>query len=152
MRLSGSLEEEQERSHRLQDELKLFKWKFQVKHQEVAILNIKLKESFHNLDHLRNFVASMRENASVLWKMADFNQNMRRRCQHELNLKLSELDNQSNEIFGMEQARQLYMMKYQVLEEQFTLLFNSIESISNAKNLEDKYDLQIDQLHEQITE
>ena len=80
MRLSGSLEEEQERSHRLQDELKLFKWKFQVKHQEVAILNIKLKESFHNLDHLRNFVASMRENASVLWKMADFNQNMRRRC------------------------------------------------------------------------
>lgn len=94
----------------------------------------------------------MRENASVLWKMADFNQNMRRRCQHELNLKLSELDNQSNEIFGMDQARQLYMMKYQVLEEQFTLLFNSIESISNAKNLEDKYDLQIDQLHEQITE
>jgi len=58
-----------------------------------------------------------------------------------LNLKLSELDSQANTVFGMEQARQLYMMKYEVLEEQFTLLFNSIESISNAKNLEDKYDL-----------
>lgn len=39
----------------------------------------------------------------------------------------------------MDQARKLYMMKYAVLEEQFTLLFNSIETISNAKNLEDKY-------------
>ena len=44
------------------------------------------------------------------------------------------------------------MMKYEVLEEQFTLLFNSIETISNAKNLEDKYALQIDQLHDQIKE
>lgn len=30
-----------------------------------------------------------------------------------------------------------------MLEEQFTLLFNSIETISNAKNLEDKFDVQI---------
>ena len=42
------------------------------------------------------------------------------------------------------------MMKYAVLEEQFTLLFNSIETISNAKNLEDKYVLQVEQLRDQI--
>ena len=34
-------------------------------------------------------------------------------------------------------------MKYDVLEEQFTLLFNSIETISNAKNLEDKFDQEL---------
>ena len=43
-------------------------------------------------------------------------------------------------------------MKYEVLEEQFTLLFNSIETISNAKNLEDKYDLKIESLEHQIHE
>lgn len=30
-------------------------------------------------------------------------------------------------------------MKYDVLEEQFSLLFESIETISNCKNLEDKF-------------
>ena len=73
--------------------------------------------------------------------MSQFNEDMRRRSQHELNLKLSEIDQQNNKLFMMEQNRQLYMMKYEVLEEQFTLLFNSIESISNAKNIEDKFDL-----------
>ena len=34
----------------------------------------------------------------------------------------------------------MYSVKYEVLEEQFTLLYNSIETISNAKNLEDKFD------------
>ena len=34
-------------------------------------------------------------------------------------------------------------MKYEVLEEQFTLLFNSIETISNAKNLEDKFETEL---------
>lgn len=35
------------------------------------------------------------------------------------------------------------MVKYQVLEEQFTLLYNSIESISNAKNLQDKFEQEL---------
>lgn len=39
----------------------------------------------------------------------------------------------------LDQNKQLYNTKYEVLEEQFTLLFNSIETISNAKNLEDKF-------------
>ena len=43
------------------------------------------------------------------------------------------------------------MKKYEVLEEQFTLLFNSIETISNAKNLEDKYEVQINYLKDQIS-
>lgn len=44
------------------------------------------------------------------------------------------------------------MKKYEVLEEQFTLLFNSIETISNAKNLEDKYEVQINYLKQQLSQ
>ena len=50
----------------------------------------------------------------------------------------------------MEQASQLGLRRYEVLEEQFTLLFNSIQSISNAKNIEDKYDQKIAQLTKQV--
>ena len=42
------------------------------------------------------------------------------------------------------------MMKYEVLEEQFTLLFNSIETISNAKNLEDKFETELNLREEQL--
>ena len=90
---------------------------------------------------MHSFVTTQRMNGDTMWQMSQFNEDMRRRCQHELNLKLSEIDQQNNKLFMMEQNRQLYMMKYEVLEEQFTLLFNSIESISNAKNIEDKFDL-----------
>ena len=92
---------------------------------------------------MRNFVASMRKNGEVLRQISDFNERMRRRCQHELNLSKSEIDSCNNHIFELKQNKQLYTTKYAVLEEQFTLLFNSIETISNAKNLEDKFDVQI---------
>ena len=39
----------------------------------------------------------------------------------------------------METNKKLYVTKYEVLEENFRMLFNSIETISNAKNLEDKF-------------
>ena len=61
-----------------------------------------MSELIRDLDKMSSFVASMRENGEVLWKMSSFNETMRKRCQHELNLKLSELDNQSNKIFGMD--------------------------------------------------
>ena len=42
------------------------------------------------------------------------------------------------------------MVKYQVLEEQFTLLYNSIESISNAKNIQDKFETEIEMTNNNI--
>ena len=84
---------------------------------------------------MRNFVESMRQNQDVLRQISDFNENLRRRCQHELQTSKSDIDAQKNKIFELEQSNQLYQVKYQVLEEQFTLLYNSIETISNAKNI-----------------
>ena len=136
----------------LEAELKSFKMKYMQKQQQMKILKSQFKKCVNQLNQLRHFVETMRTNGDTMWQMSQFNENMRRRCQHELNKKLSELDCQNNKIFMMEQNRQLYMMKYEVLEEQFTLLFNSIETISNAKNLEDKYDLKIESLENQIHE
>ena len=51
-----------------------------------------MQQCLYELDHLRHFVASMRMNGDTVCKMAEFNENMRRRCQHELNLKMSQID------------------------------------------------------------
>jgi len=96
------------------------------------------------------FVQSMRSNSDVLLQLFNFNDRMRRRSQFELNQSKSDIESKSNLILELEQNKQLYMMRYEVLEEQFNLLFNSIETISNAKNLEDKYAQQIELLNNQL--
>ena len=93
---------------------------------------------------MRAFVESMRQNQDVLRQISDFNENLRRRCQHELQSSNSINDAFKNQIFEYEQSKQLYMVKYQVLEEQFTLLYNSIETISNAKNIQDKFEQELE--------
>ena len=105
---------------------------------------------------MRQFVGTMRVNGDVMWQMAEFNQTQRRRGEYELSQRLSEIDGHHNKIFQLEQNRNLYTKKYDVLEEQFTLLFDSIETISNAKNLEDKFANEIawykDQVDQQTSE
>ena len=107
------------------------------------MLRSHLKKNIEDGNKMREFVTGMRENNNVLHQISDYNDRMRRRCQHELQAGKSEIDSQKNNIFILEQNRHLYSVKYDVLEEQFTLLFNSIESISNAKNLEDKFDQEL---------
>ena len=92
---------------------------------------------------MREFVMNMRENHNVLRQISEFNEMMRRRTQQDLHGSKSEIDSQKNKIFIMEQNKRLYAVRYEVLEEQFTLLFNSIQTISNAKNIEDKFEQEL---------
>jgi len=59
----------------------------------------------------------MRQNGEVLRQISDFNEMMRRRCQHELHDSNSRIDSYQNKIFELNQNKQIYMMKYEVLEE-----------------------------------
>ena len=43
-------------------------------------------------------------------------------------------------------------MKYQVLEEQFKMLYEAIETISNAKNLEDRFEYELQRKNDKIDE
>ena len=86
---------------------------------------------------------NMRENHNVLRQISEFNEMIRRRTQQDLHGSKSEIDSQKNKIFIMEQNKRLYAVRYEVLEEQFTLLFNSIQTISNAKNIEDKFEQEL---------
>lgn len=117
--------------------------KYKQKQQELSYLKTYIKKNSQDDAQMRSFVSSMRQNGEVLRQISDFNEMMRRRCQHELHDSNSRIDSYQNKIFELNQNKQIYMMKYEVLEEQFKLLFQSIETISNAKNLEDKFDVEI---------
>ena len=139
-RLTESLEVESQKNLSLQKELRMLKLKYRQKQQEMNVLAHQAKKKERETEQLSNFVASFRANNDVVLQMADFNDRMRRRYQHELQACKSELDQDKNQMFQLEQNKKYYTVKYEVLEEQFRMLFNSIETISNAKNLEDKHD------------
>ena len=44
------------------------------------------------MEKMSQFVASMRANSIVLQQISDYNERMRRRCQHELQMAKSDLD------------------------------------------------------------
>lgn len=52
----------------------------------------------------------------------------------DLQAEKARSDKQSNQINTLEQNRKFYEVKYEVIEEQFQLLFTSIQNISDAKN------------------
>ena len=88
---------------------------------------------------MRTFVESMRQNNDVMRKISDFNERMRKRYQLDLQEQKSKLEAQHNLTFELKQNKILYNTKYQVLEENFILLFKSIEQIANAKAQETKF-------------
>ena len=68
---------------------------------------------------------------------------MRRRSTQDLQASLAKNDSFKNHIGLLEQKQTFQKVQYGVIEEQFKLLFDSIQTISNAKNLEDKFMQQI---------
>lgn len=59
--------------------------------------------------------------------------------QIEFEVARSKKDADFNHKCFLEQSIKFMDVKYQVVEEQFNLLYQSIQNLSDAKNLEDKY-------------
>jgi hypothetical protein len=58
---------------------------------------------------------------------------------------LSVGDERANKIFELEQNKTLTNISYNLLQVKLNMLYESINAISNAKNLEDKYQYEISQ-------
>ena len=115
------------------------------------ILKGHLRKENDDANKMRSFIAGRRQNNEAANQISDFNERMRRRCQHELQMSKSEVDSYKNKIFELEQNKQLYIIKYQVLEKQFQLLFSSINEIADSKNIQDKFEQEIVNLRDNIT-
>jgi hypothetical protein len=51
-----------------------------------------------------------------------------------------------NKIFELDQTKKLFSIQFYNVESRLEMVFESVNEISNAKNLEDKYQFEIDQL------
>lgn len=56
---------------------------------------------------------------------------------------MSKNDIQQNQIYELNQKRCLTDIQIEIVEQKLSMLMESIDSISNAKKLEDKYQFQI---------
>ena len=100
--LTNALDQEVLKNHRLSNDLKAFKYKFLTKQQEMSVLRKQLHQAVKELEKMREFVATMRENGDVMWQMANFNQTQRTRRDYELNQKLSEIEQYQNKVFELD--------------------------------------------------
>lgn len=70
----------------------------------------------------------------------------RKKFSEELRKALSQNDEQSNKVFELEQNRRLHEISYELVQGKLSMLFDSINAISNAKELEDKFQFEINEL------
>jgi len=62
------------------------------KDRKINLLKSELSKTQQKLEQMLAFAASMRANGEVVSQILTFNENMRRRCQHELHSSKSEID------------------------------------------------------------
>jgi len=52
-----------------------------------------------------------------------------------------------NAVFELVQNKQLFVVQYELLQGDYAKLIDSVNEISNAKNIEDNFKFQMDRLH-----
>ena len=82
---------------------------------------------------------AVKHDNEILKQFSGMSEFMRRRCTQDLQASLSKNDGFANHIGLLEQNQKFIKVQYSVVEEQFKLLFDSIQTISNAKNMEDRF-------------
>lgn len=76
----------------------------------------------------------------------------RKQFAEELRISLKQNDQQINHMIEIEQQNKLKSVQYDIAEEQLKLLYDSISQLALSKNLEDKFQLQIQNLEDEKRE
>lgn len=90
--LTESLEIEAQRRKQLELQTQAIRLKLTQRTQQVNLLNSELNKRKESDKKMQQFVACMRQNGDVLRQISDYNESMRRRCQHELQKANGKID------------------------------------------------------------
>jgi hypothetical protein len=88
----------------------------------------------------------MIKSSRALTDFVKVSEELRKNFSEKLRRCLSNNDLLSNKIFDLIQSKKLQQIQYELVEDKLNMIFESVNAISNAKNLEDKYQLEINQL------
>ena len=92
----------------------------------------------------------MIKSSYALTEFVSTSENYRKKFSEQLREVLQENDDHSNKIFELKQNKRLTEISYELVQVKLNMMFESINEISNAKNLEDKYRLKITQQEDKI--
>lgn len=81
---------------------------------------------------------------------ASKSENLRRDFAEQLRASNVEKESLRNNYSKLSQAKQLNEVKFEIIEEQLKFLYGSLQFLSNSKNLEDKFQFQIDSVQAQL--
>ena len=76
----------------------------------------------------------------------------RKQFSEQLRDTVSRNDELYNQIFEFDQNKRLTQISYELVQDKLNMLFESIDAISNAKYLEDKYQIRINEQRKLIEE
>lgn len=88
----------------------------------------------------------MIKSSQALTDFVSVSEKYRKRFSEMLRDSLSKNDIQSNQIFELNQNKKLAEIQNELIEGKLNMIFDSVNSISNAKNIQDKFQFEIDQL------
>ena len=86
----------------------------------------------------------MIQSSAALIKFVKISEYYRKKFSDRLRRELQDNDSNKNKIFELEQNKQRMSTQLEIIQGQYAKVFDSVNAISNAKNLEDKYKFQIE--------
>ena len=129
-------------------ELAQMKKKLQLKHKEL----IAQKDFINQMKQLNNQTIikceQMIRSSAALTKFVAVSERYRKKFSEKLRDALSKKDQYENEIFELEQNKKLFQIQSELVEGKLEMIHESVGKITDAKNLEDKYKIEIKELKE----
>lgn len=93
----------------------------------------------------------MIRSSQALTEFVSVSEKYRKRFSEKLRESLAECDVQNNQIFELNQNKKLSEIQTELVERKLNMIFESVGEITSAKNLEDKYQVEIDRQKEEIS-
>jgi len=143
--LNEDLEEVTYLKDQLEKENSEMKTKLKKKTEECQHVILKMThmtQNCHNNDVKHENMLSMTKS---LIKFVQISEVYRKKFSEELREALSVNDESRNKIFELSQNKKLNEISFHLLQDKLNMLFESINAISNAKNLEDKFMFKVEE-------
>lgn len=111
--------------------------------QQIKDMNTRNKQTNINYEY-------MISTSNSLITFVGTSEHYRKKFSEKLRAALQQNDDLNNQLFEFAQNKQLNQISYEIVHKKLHMLYESINAISNAKNLEDKYQFEITQQKELI--
>ena len=142
-----SLKESLEESNYLKDQYKrerdIIQAELNRKSRENRLLKQQIKEMNTRNKQTNINYEYMISTSNSLISFVGTSEHYRKKFSEKLRAALQQNDDLNNQLFEFAQNKQLNQISYEIVHKKLHMLYESINAISNAKNLEDKYQVEI---------